>query len=153
MNSMLLRDINEHDCKLIYDWANEVGVRQYSLQSQDIPWNSHTAWFKNKISDPNCKMFVLEENGLPIGQIRFERDGDNNWLLGYSIDARFRGKGFGKLLLKLGLEEMDKDQHSKVVAYVKPDNLASIRVFKSLGFQEAGIVEVESIKVEKYVHG
>ena len=57
--------------------------------------------------------------------------------IGYRFASKFWGKGFatecGEALLKFGFEELNL---KRIIAWVMPENTASINVLQKLGFQE-----------------
>ncbi|MFA5775066.1 MAG: UDP-2,4-diacetamido-2,4,6-trideoxy-beta-L-altropyranose hydrolase, partial [Ilumatobacteraceae bacterium] len=97
-NSLSLRRTRIGDMSLYFNWVNEFSVRQNSINFQPIPWHVHEAWFKSRIDDPTCQMYVLCADDLPIGQIRFGKNGEE-WTIDYSLDEIVRGRGWGKILV------------------------------------------------------
>lgn len=124
-----LRPAEKEDVKLTFDWANDKDVRQNAFNTEKIPWDSHVSWFNQRVNNPDFYIFILEVNKIPIGQIRFEKDG-NYWKIDYSVDLRSRGQGMGKKIVALGLEKLN----GKFKAWVKKENTASCKVFERLGF-------------------
>lgn len=146
---MQLRHATEEDSRLLWEWANDPEVRIASFSSDPISWESHLLWFEGKQADsrnavPKCRMFIAEnEEGLAAGQIRFERRLDSGWNVGVSLSRQFRGSGFGSLLIRRGLRELLKYSGSSAVhAYVKPENIGSIKAFERADFQRIGIEQV-----------
>jgi RimJ/RimL family protein N-acetyltransferase len=87
-------------------------------------------------------MRVLEDShGLPLGQIRLERDiaDPSRAVIGFSLDRLARGRGLAAPLLQLGLAELARCWGAAVVAYgeVRAENLASSKAFLRAGFQES----------------
>lgn len=141
-----LRPADKNDLNLIFEWANETDVRRNAFNTESIPWESHVNWFNYRIDNPDFCMFIMEKNGVPIGQIRFERESDY-WKIGYSIDAGNRGQGMGKKIVELGLEKL----RGKFKAWVKKENTASCKVFERLGFrQESDIDNVLLYVLDKF---
>jgi RimJ/RimL family protein N-acetyltransferase len=92
-------------------------------------------------------MFVLEraESGEPIGQIRFDLSGDNVFEIDFSIDQKFRGQGFGPMILEQGVRKLQKTLFRQnrfsgadiiVRGVVKSENIASCKAFLHAGFRE-----------------
>ena len=123
----------EKDVKLLFDWANDLEVRTNAFNSNAILWEDHLKWVQSKLRNPNCKIFILRLNGSPVGQIRFDFINDF-WEIDYSIDKFYRGKGFGKKIIDFGVSKFKKS--SLILGKVKKSNLASIKVFQQLGFDE-----------------
>jgi spore coat polysaccharide biosynthesis protein SpsF len=92
------------------------------------------------VGNERAKLFFLESFGIPIGQIRFDKDDDGYWEIDYSVDSKFRGMGFGSVLVEKGLYCLKKVEYGvKLKAQVKAENIASIRVFRKIKFHEIAI--------------
>jgi RimJ/RimL family protein N-acetyltransferase len=83
------------------------------------------------------RLFVVEDDYGPIGQVRFDKQEDDIYLLSYGIDSVFRGQGLGKGVVSLGLK-VHKAQvpNAKYKAMAKRSNVASTRTLESLSFRE-----------------
>jgi spore coat polysaccharide biosynthesis protein SpsF len=144
---VMLRPAQKSDSKLLYDWANETDVRNMSIDSNAIEWKDHIHWFERKITDPHTRIFIMIENGKEIGQIRMENK-NSEWLIGYSIAEEYRGKGYGKKIIELGLKEI---RTGIFVALVKINNTASVKIFSGLNFAQAGLVEEDGVQLIKFI--
>lgn len=134
-NSMIkIRNATKEDAMLLFKWANDIEVRNNAINNQIIKVSSHLTWFNNKIASPLTHIFILFQNEMPIGQIRFDKVNDY-YEIDYSIDEKYRGKGFGSLIAKYGMNEISiLDDKVKIKAIVKPTNLKSENIFIKLGF-------------------
>jgi RimJ/RimL family protein N-acetyltransferase len=130
------RNANERDIFLYFRWTNDKLTRQNSFQTEAIEFDIHEKWFLNKIKDSNALLLVFENSaGLPVGQVRIEHTPTEN-IIGVSIDAAFRGKGFSTEMLKVACTTFFgkfKDE-TKILAYIKSENKASIKTFENAGF-------------------
>ncbi|MBX7199603.1 MAG: UDP-2,4-diacetamido-2,4,6-trideoxy-beta-L-altropyranose hydrolase [Rhodospirillaceae bacterium] len=133
-DALVLRPARADDRGFYFDLANEPDVRRQSFSTGPIPWPNHCAWFAGKLADPRVRLFVLEAQGLPVGQIRFDRDTGGAATLSYSLESFARGRGWGKKLVALGVETLRREGSVPITAEVRPENTASRRVFDSLGF-------------------
>lgn len=138
-SSIQLRSVREEDCELLWHWANDPVVRAGSFCSGSIPWADHVRWFTSKLGDPNCIFYIgLNHNNVPIGQVRYDIESDRA-TISIGLAASFRGQGYGKQLILLGCQNIFQISAVKTVnAYVKPSNVASIKVFLKSGFQNTG---------------
>ena len=139
MERMLsVRPVTDDDCRLLWEWVNEPGVRSFAFQSHFIPWEEHRAWFAAKRVDPCWVMFiVLDEIRRPVGQVRFEpQDQDGAATeVAISIGREWRGRGYGTEAIRLACEAYRRmGQAARVVACIKPENVASLRIFEKAGF-------------------
>ncbi|WP_420335132.1 UDP-2,4-diacetamido-2,4,6-trideoxy-beta-L-altropyranose hydrolase [Roseibium sp.] len=124
--------------KLFFLWANDPSVRQNAFSSDPIEWETHSAWYDRKLADPACHVWVLlSRSGLPVGQLRLEPRACE-YLVDFSIDSLFRGRGYGKLLLEKMLEEKRHlPQVKRITGEVKAGNTASLGAFrKTAAFSE-----------------
>ena len=133
-DSILLRKANLQDTELLYNWVNNEEVRRNSINKSPIKWEDHKIWFKNKLADSTTLLLILEVNGIAVGQVRFDKVGEH-FEIDYSVDEKYRGKGYGTTLIKRGILYLNhlKGRH-KIVAKVSALNLASRKVFERIGF-------------------
>jgi len=125
------------DLMTYYNWANDSSVRINSINTAEISLSGHKDWFKSKMSDGQSVMYLIERDNEDIGQVRFDRD-KKKIMIDYSVALEHRGKRMGKLLLKVALEkyieEVKLPKGCYFIGVVKTSNIASKKVFQSLGF-------------------
>lgn len=131
---MQFRRATTEDLELTFNWANDPDVRLNSYSSDPIVFDNHKSWFYNKIQDSNSIYFIAEESNESIGQLRFEKVEDHV-VIGVTIAPEQRGKGYGSGILREGLIEYSKIWNLPVYAYIKVDNMASIKAFERAGFE------------------
>lgn len=136
---LYLRPATRDDLKLLFDWVNEPAVRQNSFNTSAISITEHSDWLERVLGDMNTKLFILQEDATPIGQVRLVHD-INVWRISYSIALPYRAQGYGKIILQLAENELIRGGHvgEKLYAEVKADNIASQRIFKKLGYVVTG---------------
>lgn len=135
-DSLRLRHATLADADLIWRWANETGVRDSSFSSAEIPWSDHIDWYRRKLLDASTLIYIAEDaQGRPVGLVRFDQE-DSVCIISVSVSANRRGKGLGTRLIQAGCEHLFETTSAETVAaYIKPENMASIRAFKRAGFQ------------------
>jgi RimJ/RimL family protein N-acetyltransferase len=117
-------------------------VRKYAIQKGDIVFEEHKNWFLNKIITDDCVYFIAEVNTISIGSIRFDINNNNEALLSFLLEPNSHGKGYGKKILEKGCEELLKTRHiTKIEGVVSVENIASLKTFKSLGFNQVSEVD------------
>ena len=140
MSAFEIREAAETDTEITFSWANHPETRKYSFSKDAILWDSHCAWFLNKINSENCLYLILENGSKKIGSIRFDIN-EQNALISYLVAPEFHGKGYGTILLKKGLQFLEinrsKFDFQKVTGIVQKSNIASIKTFERFGFQTA----------------
>jgi RimJ/RimL family protein N-acetyltransferase len=133
LHLLLVRPANIDDAQLLYKWANDPTVRTNSLNNESIKWDQHLSWLKNKVNSANSEIYIFETKQKAIGQVRLDRIGEF-WEIDYSIDAKYRGLGYGKEMISRVIE----DQMIKnFKAVVKQENIASSKVFSALNFEKS----------------
>lgn len=135
-----LRLARADDAGEYYDLVNDLSVRENSFTKNIIEWDSHLRWFIDKLMTEETILFVLENEAKDfLGQIRFDYDSKsiNCWYIDYSVVPKARGKGYGTLIVKLGVEKLlDAKADATICAEVKNENTASLKVFRKLGYVE-----------------
>lgn len=133
-----LRPIHKEDCSLLWHWANDPVTRAASFSSGSIFWYEHIQWFDAKIESESCKMYIaLDNRDQPVGLIRYDIDPKNEAVVSITIATQYRGKGYASLIAKKTSSKVLKESKlNQLNAYIKPDNLASIKVFLKAGFRQ-----------------
>jgi UDP-2,4-diacetamido-2,4,6-trideoxy-beta-L-altropyranose hydrolase len=140
---LCLRRAQPEDCRLLWEWANEPGVRSASFSQEAISWETHAAWFSEKMANREGSVILIAEDaGTPAGQIRFDQRPDGDWEVDVSVAASMRGRGLGAEIIASGLRELRKEHpRAQVHAAIKPENAASRKAFEEAGFERAGLGE------------
>lgn len=137
---------NKKDVYLYYNWLNDESVRKYSLNTKFIEFRVHKKWFKKQLQYKKKNiLYIMYLNNLPVGQIRTNI---KNFVgkIDYSVDADFRGKGFGYIIIKKALAILKKENLKKISAVVKKNNINSIKIFKKLKFNKLENKKENNIK-------
>ena len=130
--NFFLREATIDDALLLFNWVNDEVVRLNSINQDTILWENHLNWFSSRLNSNQTYIYILTDGKINYGQIRIDKY-NNWWIIDYSIDVNFRGKGLGSLIVKL-LVEKNKGYNFKAI--VKQNNPSSIHVFLKLGFKE-----------------
>jgi len=130
-----LRPVVKEDLMITYEWAIDQSIRKYALSKHQITFEEHSTWFNSKLKDTNCIFFIAEIDQRPVGSIRFDREGDEA-VISYLISPELHGKGLGKRILHEGVKSFfEIDEATVVKGTVLAENVASIRIFESLGYK------------------
>lgn len=147
-----VRPAGTDDARLLFDWANETGVRTASFQSKPIIWEDHEKWFARKLAGPDCELLIgLSHEGDPIGMVRFDLNAENVAVVSISVDSQFRGYGFGSIMLCRAMAWLEESRSvTRYIAMVKVDNGASTRLFEKCGFDLARRLDYEGVPALEY---
>ncbi|BCL37785.1 UDP-2,4-diacetamido-2,4,6-trideoxy-beta-L-altropyranose hydrolase [Nostoc sp. MS1] len=129
-----LRPVSIEDSRLLWRWANEPQVRAVSFSSKLIAWQEHQTWFKSKFN-ANCIFYIaMNEDNIPVGQIRYEIEGEEA-VISISIAQEYRQQSYGTYLIEIAQKQIFQNTGIHLVhAYIKPSNQASIKAFTQAGF-------------------
>jgi UDP-2,4-diacetamido-2,4,6-trideoxy-beta-L-altropyranose hydrolase len=132
---LFLRPAAEADMELFWGWASDPTVRKNCYNPDPIALDDHKKWFSAKLASEDTLMLVIELNGIPAGQIRYDRCGDTA-SVGFSIDSRFRGLGLGKKLIEQSLMSAFAALNVRYIrAEVFQTNTVSRLAFLKTGFE------------------
>jgi RimJ/RimL family protein N-acetyltransferase len=132
---MDLRRARLDDEALLLKWRNEPSTRAASLSTEEISPEQHHVWFKGKLADPECALFIVDDDGKPVGQLRLDRVHPDLVEVSIGLDVEARGRGLGREALRRSVGEAQRLFGVKTVkALVKPDNASSLAAFAAAGF-------------------
>ena len=130
-----LRRASPGDRNQLLEGANDPEVRQASYQSEPITLEEHQAWFATRLEDFNTLIWLLEVGQSACGMVRFERV-EQAATLSYLVASSYRGQGLAAKMLRLALNELaDIWPGIPVIAWIRPNNVASSRSLEGAGFQ------------------
>jgi RimJ/RimL family protein N-acetyltransferase len=135
VTDLKLRPATLGDALTYFTWVNDLEVRSNAKNTNPISIKNHLEWFDERVRDMQSDLFVLEAGSLPVGQIRFERHGEEV-VVDYSLDVSVRGRGWAKRLIKLGVEAIKSSRPIMLKATVKEKNIASAKALIQAGFTE-----------------
>ena len=127
----------ESDMELVFQWANDEATRQQSFTQEQISWETHEKWYRDSLKSDTRKLYLCYHGKTPVGLFRVDiLDGAVE--ISYQTACEYRGRGYGKAMLREG-ENWLKEQKipgQVMVARVKKDNAASVKIFRELGYRE-----------------
>ena len=130
-----LRPARPDDARRLFDWANDPETRAASFDRAAIPWPAHVAWLAAVLADPNRRLWIAEEAGVPIGQLRVDRAPDGRGVVSIGLAPGARGRGLGRTVLRMGLAAAVRELGiRRAWAVVIATNLPSRRLFEGAGF-------------------
>ena len=139
---MRLRSAKEDDAEFLFKLRNEPAVRQSAFQTRPIPWSAHRQWLKRALNDRNTVLLIAERRGKRQGQIRFSVNFPKKEAeVDIALTVESRGRGYGLRLLRRGCRLVfDRMPIHKILAFIKPDNAASLKIFSKAGFIRSSTV-------------
>ncbi len=127
---------------ITFKWASDSTIRKYSFNQHKIEFGEHENWFLKTIDNPQSKYFICKLNNVPIGSFKVDIN-KGVGMISFLIDSNFHGQGFGRKLVKAGIEQLKKldIKINYLNAKVIQDNIASMKIFESLNFTKSNEVD------------
>ncbi|MGG6231418.1 GNAT family N-acetyltransferase [Tenacibaculum sp. SDUM215027] len=144
-----VREANLNDINLLFDWANDELTRKNSFNSHEISFKEHEQWFTSKFKNSNSLFFIGMINNKSIGLVRYEI-GEENTIVSISIDKNFRGKKLAPSLLKESSKSYFKKSKKPILAYIKKENIASVKSFEKAGY--TFYLEEKANNIDSYIY-
>ena len=142
MGRSSVRPASAADRELLFRWANDAEVRRNSFHPDTIRWDEHVSWFDRTLVGDHRVIWVLEIDGVPAGQARYELVAPGIAEVGISIASEFRGRGHAaELLRRTAPLACSRSGLTTIEAYVIVGNDASRRAFIRAGYRETGTEE------------
>lgn len=147
-DNLYFRPVKLSDALLLYQWRNEASARQNSFHTEELIYEEHLQWLMNILGTSAARYFyILMLRDIPIGQVRLSEENQMG-LISFSIDKKYRSKGYGRKILYLVEEQVMRENSEFIlVGYVKKENAFSQRIFESLGYLQT--METDVFKYEK----
>jgi RimJ/RimL family protein N-acetyltransferase len=141
-----LRRARIADSERLLDWRNDPETRRWYIQPDRVPRRHHQAWLARKLADRNCRIYIAESRSAAVGQLRLERAG-RAAEVSLSVDGAARGRGMGALMLRRAVTAARREFHAtRLVAYVRPENVASAIAFLKAGYRFTKLVRRGAVR-------
>jgi RimJ/RimL family protein N-acetyltransferase len=136
MNSIKIRQANLNDCKSLFDWRSDELSRTMSFNGSSSSIEEHEVWFKNSLCNVDRALYIGELGDKKLGVCRFDfLESEQLAEVSINMNPSMRGCGLGKKFLFESIEFYLEKNGYNLLAKVKPNNLASLNIFESAGFE------------------
>jgi len=136
-----LRAVREDDVVFIRALRNDADAVRFSTNERAVSEAEHARWFASMLANPQMRLWVAEEDGIPVGQVRVAIDGERG-VFSIAVEGLARGRGLGQAMLRLALAEIERQRLvTTMTAVAHPDNPASIHAFEQVGFTRRDVAE------------
>ena len=142
-NELKLRDVEDGDCRDLYEWRNHPLVRKNSFNTDVVSFDKHQKWFKKKKRSSETTIYIGCYEGRKAGVIRFE-DEMGDVKVNVMLNPDYIGKGFGTRLIALGVKKFKQEKKTgkAIIAEIKESNDASKKAFEKAGFKKSHLTYV-----------
>jgi L-amino acid N-acyltransferase YncA len=132
-----VRPAVEADREILLQWRNDGETRRASLTTDEVTPEQHNLWFERMLADPHRVIYLGEVPGElePIGMVRFDEHSDGVEV-SINLNPAFRGARLSRPLLAESIDAYTAvaGENQRFLASIRAENLASVRLFSSLGF-------------------
>jgi RimJ/RimL family protein N-acetyltransferase len=125
-----LRRVTINDSKILLQWRNDPLTKSNSHNTSEVKKEEHEKWLKSTLNNPNRKLFIAHEDGVPVGTVRADFS-DNIYELSWTVSPSARGRGVGKRMVQLLANEIK----GSIRAEIKVGNVASKRIAEYVGMK------------------
>ncbi|HKC04347.1 MAG TPA: GNAT family protein [Patescibacteria group bacterium] len=160
-DSVVIRYPQKMDVAIMRDFINEISKEKtyIRLQGEEFSMIEETKYVDGqlkKIIKKETVQLLLFVNGELSGVTAIElgeKIKNHIGVFGITISQKQRGKGYGKLIMKLILEEASKNIPNLKMVTLEcfAENEKAINLYKSFGFVEYGRLPKGNLYKEKYV--
>jgi RimJ/RimL family protein N-acetyltransferase len=137
VRGLQIRSASWEDVNLLWKWANDPSVRENSFHPEPIGRDEHVEWFKKKLADSGTRIWIIEMDGEPVAQIRYDRVNSGIAEIGFSVSLGYRGQEIGTKTLRMTSTRACEELNVQCLrGIVLRHNEASGRVFQKAGFRK-----------------
>lgn len=123
------------DAALLHGWRNDEATRRWSRSPEPVQWLDHLLWLEASLAREDRMLLVIEQDGIAIGTVRWDRGDDGSWEISITVAPEHRGRRLGGPILRAGEEELRSRRRATAVrAAVHRGNAASERLFRAAGY-------------------
>ncbi|MES2003041.1 MAG: GNAT family N-acetyltransferase [Bacteroidota bacterium] len=135
-----------------YLWMSDANLKRDFLFTRDVSETDHLKWFEVYKTDAGQSIFAIYFDNKHVGNVGLKdinlvNKNAETWI--YIGDPGMKGKGIAKKAYELLLAEYKTKLH-KIYAHIVEFNLASIKMYKKIGFNMEGIFNDQIFMDDRY---
>jgi RimJ/RimL family protein N-acetyltransferase len=137
---LTMRLATMEDWARLLAWRNDPETRANSVEQAEVTVSEHRKWLKKTLASPSTMLFVFTDNSreVVVGTGRLDFDAKHKSIeLSLTIDPRQRGRGYAGPVIQMladAARYVPEGAYTRLVALVRPGNVASLRAFARCGF-------------------
>lgn len=134
-----MRPAELEDINLIWKWRYVNHSERFYRMSHVPNLDSHTEWMVEALSDPLRDLRMFCHAGQPVAHVRFDimPQDPSTAEISICLSGDLRGQGIGQRAL--GMAIINPPSGVRLLhSEIHRDNVASVRIFKKLGFRRVG---------------
>lgn len=132
-SAITFRAIQPSDKALLFQWQQEKDLRKYCLHPRPPTWETHEAWFEERIIQKESPFWMIQHHHVPCGVISLlYRPEQEAFELGWYLSHAFQKQGLGSQAVYLAAQLL---WPHPITAFAKKENCASQKALHKAGFQ------------------
>ena len=132
---LIIKDADIDDLLDIFAWRNDPISRKMSISNEKLILEDHKKWFESSLINPSIKIYIGIMKGEKIGICRFDVDQKiASADVSINLNPNMRGKNLSYSLLSDSIKAYKKTKQIKLMATIKKENKASLRIFQECSF-------------------
>lgn len=132
---IVLRLATLDDSEFLLELRNDPETVRHSFVQRKTSRDQHEAWLSRVLADSTERLFIAEVENSPVGRGHLNAFMDGVYV-SVSVAAPYRGKGYGReIVSELTGYALDWKPAKPVRAEIRPENIASKKVFAATGFR------------------
>ena len=124
------KKVEQRDWKTLLQWRNNSLTKEMSLNKKKITLKEHLEYMSEIKSNKKINQFLFIHLNNKIGTLKEDFSDNSIKYLSYTINPKYRKKGYGNLMMYLYLFE----NSGTFVCEVKKNNIASINMCERNNF-------------------
>ncbi len=140
MASFILRPATLEDAEFLFRLRTDPTVIEASNGKAPFDLAAHLHWFAKTLDHPARMLFIVESEGIPIGQCQL--DGDSHSAeVSIALTRESRGHGIGTEVLRELARRAEAEGIRWLEAVIKESNAASRKAFLKAGYSVEEITD------------
>lgn len=86
-------------------------------------------------------IYLAEKDEKIIGKVNLQLISRIGGIYGLGVLPEYRGKGFGRQILTMGIEKLKEQNPMKIILQVAAENLNALNLYRSCGFKETSTMD------------
>lgn len=131
--ALSLRSVTKDDLERIFNWRNELSVRQNMYSTAEISMEDHIAYWEKHLKISNEYSYIVVVGKMDIGVARLIPS--ESW---HQVDIYLTetagGMGIGEQAIAELVKKAKEKELKTLFAKVKVDNIPSQKIFEENGF-------------------
>ena len=122
---------------------NDKTAREMSIHQEKKEWSLFFKEYRTEYISQDSELYFVSVNNEKVGYVRYRKYKSipNAWDISINLDVNFRGKGYGKMIVREAINLYFNNHIGTLIAEIKPENISSHQIFLANGFKYMKTIE------------